>query len=269
MISNKPSKQPIKNILSIQNSKNNQAGYTLIELMIALVLGLLISAAAFQVFYTSQRTSTTQKSASEVQDSAIFGLQLLERHLKLVNLGAASPIMNGTTSKGGIVLTTTNTSLTNQDLFTKQDATADTTTGKSDQLTIQFVAPQNMLDCQGSVVAVGTMVQQRYFIKDNNLVCAAQAKINGNGEILIPNVDHFKVLLMTDKGYKKINDYDGTTPIRGIKLGLILSGTTPTIQAQGNSDLKVFGEDVNLNKTAPNTIRRVFEPTIIFRNARS
>ena len=52
-------------------------GFTLIELMISLVLGLLISAAVIQVYIVNTRTVTIQQSASEVQDSTIFALQSL------------------------------------------------------------------------------------------------------------------------------------------------------------------------------------------------
>jgi len=44
-----------------------QRGFTLIELMISLVLGLLISAAIIQVFITSQRVDRVQSAGSEIQ----------------------------------------------------------------------------------------------------------------------------------------------------------------------------------------------------------
>lgn len=50
------------------------SGFTLIELMISLVLGLLISAAVMQVYLINTRTITVQQSASEVQDSTIFAM---------------------------------------------------------------------------------------------------------------------------------------------------------------------------------------------------
>ena len=55
-------------------SVGSQQGYTLIELMVALVLGLLISAAAIQLFITSQNTFSLQQGGADVQDSSIFGL---------------------------------------------------------------------------------------------------------------------------------------------------------------------------------------------------
>ena len=51
-----------------------QAGFTLIELMLALALGLVISAAAIFLFLTAQKSYSVQQGLSNVQDNANFGL---------------------------------------------------------------------------------------------------------------------------------------------------------------------------------------------------
>ena len=86
----------------------NQYGFTLIELMISLVLGLLISAAVMQVFLTSQRVDRIQTAGSEIQDKAVFGLQAIESQVRLANLGNDGVAINDTTAIGGIVLTAGN-----------------------------------------------------------------------------------------------------------------------------------------------------------------
>ncbi|WP_201529917.1 PilW family protein, partial [Psychrobacter frigidicola] len=83
----------------------NQYGFTLIELMISLVLGLLISAAVMQVFLTSQRVDRIQTAGSEIQDKAVFGLQSIEPQVRLANLGNDGVAINDMTALGGIVLT--------------------------------------------------------------------------------------------------------------------------------------------------------------------
>ena len=90
------------------NYAKNVGGFTLIELMISLVLGLLISAAVIQVYIVNTRTVTIQQSASEVQDSTIFALQSLEDHIRIANLGNPITSISDTTNHGGIVLTSTN-----------------------------------------------------------------------------------------------------------------------------------------------------------------
>lgn len=85
------------------SSYRSTSGFTLIELMISLVLGLLISAAVIQVYLTNTKTASTQKSGSELQEASVFGLQQLESHLRLANLGNSVTSITDTTAGGGIV----------------------------------------------------------------------------------------------------------------------------------------------------------------------
>lgn len=161
-----------------------EAGFTLIELMISLVLGLLISAAVVQIYLTNVRTSTIQKGGSELQDASVFGLQQLENHIRLANLGNSVNKINNETVKGGIVLTGLNlgsystnaTTGAKTDTYTtpgylthsKGDTNNTGTNGwtgasnttvngnaeASDQLTIQFLNTTGspMADCEGNTV---------------------------------------------------------------------------------------------------------------------
>lgn len=93
----------MKQICIVQSS--GQHGYTLIELMVALSLGLLISAAAIQLFITSQSTFSLQQGGADVQDSSIFGLELLSRNTRMANYGARDAAINDFTRIGGLVFT--------------------------------------------------------------------------------------------------------------------------------------------------------------------
>lgn len=83
----------------------SQQGYTLIELMVALALGLLISAAAIQLFITSQTTFSLQQGGADVQDTSIFGLEVMSRNVRMANYGGGRPIVNDFTPIGGLVFT--------------------------------------------------------------------------------------------------------------------------------------------------------------------
>mgnify|MGYP000202157008 CR=1 FL=1 len=84
---------------------SSQRGYTLIELMVALVLGLLVSAAAIQLLLTSQATFSMQQGGSEVQESALSGMTLMIRNIRSANYGASQPVINDFTQTGGLVFT--------------------------------------------------------------------------------------------------------------------------------------------------------------------
>ncbi|RPE29894.1 type IV pilus assembly protein PilW [Acinetobacter sp. BIGb0102] len=208
-----------------------QKGFTLIELMIALTLGLLITAIAIQLFLTSQRSATAQQGMMNLQNSTLFGLGSVINNIRLANLNASKPIINDKTLFGGVVLSKNNISddnsefSINENLLTRGAIGATNLDIKdseekvlgSDQLVIQYrVNTPNQFDCEGTGLTLSDYVVERYFLRsDSNrsndpnqplaLACKAaryteaSAKTNttlnlaGNGEIIIPRVDHLSV----------------------------------------------------------------------------
>jgi len=287
----------------------SESGFTLIELMISLVLGLLISAAVIQVYIINTRTITVQQSASEVQDSTIFAMQTLEEHVRLANLGNPVTNINSLTKNGGVVLTGNNigdAAYANTGYFTisaGQTGTAGTNgwTGASnmdkasDQLTIQYKnsTGQSLYDCEGTEIASGSAnwVVERYFVRETankelGLACDAGRVTNAgavsgfgdNGEILIPGVDQFKVLLgsMTDiskitympsKTYRTLTDKPDITTI---KLGVVIRSSTPLLSSTDKSSFLLLDENHTLktDATRKKYYRRAYESTALLRNAR-
>lgn len=207
--------------------QNTQYGFTLIELMISLVLGLLISAAVMQVFLTSQRVDRIQTAASEIQDKAVFGLQSIEPQIRLANMGNDGVSINDKTIMGGIILTVGNEVATNVNaavkngdqagnFVTRSVATNLSNTDKpSDQLTIQYINTigRDLFDCEGVRIAPNEHVITRYFIagdanSGNNirsnlsLRCDAGRIENkvaqdftDTGQVIIENIDQFNIRL--------------------------------------------------------------------------
>lgn len=174
-----------------------QKGFTLIELMISLVLGLLISAAALQIFYTTSVNSRRQEASSQIQDNAIFGFSQLQKHIRRANYGAKPNgsydeyFMNHLTPQGGIVLTAPVKSGSSKwignnlsglvldgstiptDLLTKNAAASSLSNLKgianSDQLTIQYqIDEPGSFTCEGTVIPSGFYVIERYFVRMDN-----------------------------------------------------------------------------------------------------
>lgn len=56
---------------------NKQQGFTLVELIISLALGLMVVAAAILLFLTGQKSVAMQKGVAELQDNANFGLNYI------------------------------------------------------------------------------------------------------------------------------------------------------------------------------------------------
>lgn len=182
-------------------------GFTLIELMVSLVIGLVIVAAAMQLFLSGSINYSLQKNLSELQDNGNFGLNFIIKDIKLANLDADLAVINDRNKYSGIVLTSlksypflTGAELEVQSANLPLNLTDDTvkidnlTLAKvgpsnvgeaSDQLVIQYKAfDANGFDCEGGSftqeeIDQGTFVVQRYYLRpdgkssDLALVCDA------------------------------------------------------------------------------------------------
>ncbi|AWA46883.1 prepilin-type N-terminal cleavage/methylation domain-containing protein [Acinetobacter junii] len=203
---------------------NPQLGFTLIELMIALALGLLIVAAGLAVFLSSQRSLGLQSGMSELQQNANFGLSLVTHDLRHTNLNTASSHrVNNYNNGSGIIFKKENLPTALQtisnletEFVSLQSKDDDNTTGKSDRLTIQYVPETtSIFNCEGTQVtnASSKVIVQRYYLKaipqqvtgeptSYSLYCDA-AYYDGTGmtgldtdaQQIIQRVDAFKVRL--------------------------------------------------------------------------
>lgn len=206
---------------------HSASGFTLIELMVSLTLGLIVVAAAIQLFITGMTSYKLQKAMSHIQDSASLGLNFIIDDIRKANLSAPVPAINGQIKYAGILLTTNNIG-ENIDLnciacfdagtdksvksFGKANLKGDE---KNDQLLIRYQAPQAGFDCSGKSVEKGTFVIQRYYVDEqsrHSLRCQAaqytQEKLDEakekkqllelglelkDSQVILPNVDYFLV----------------------------------------------------------------------------
>lgn len=207
-------------------------GLTLIELMVALVIGLIIIAAAFQLFLTGSINYNLQKNLAELQDNGNFGLNYLVKDIKLANLDADLAIINDRNKHSGIVFTSsksystlsdvdkevqsanlplylTNSSV-NLNLLTRAKIGPSNTNISSDQLVIQYKAfDPTGFDCEGNSISQdeidqGLFIVQRYFLrpdgKSSDLALACDA-------------GRYKTLLATDSLPSGIEGFGGNGQI--------------------------------------------------------
>ena len=81
-------------MLSHRISRQKQTGLTLIELMIAMVLGLLLMAGVIQVFISNNHTSRVTESHSRLQDNARFALEILSKDVRAAGYSGCRAIEN-------------------------------------------------------------------------------------------------------------------------------------------------------------------------------
>lgn len=201
--------------------KLSQKGFTLIELMIAVVLGLLIVAAVTQVYVMAVRTASTQKASAGILDANVYGMQQMERSLRMAGLGlGANSRFNNTCS--GILVAADLTNLTecaditgataesnatggilntpnpspvgkmNIQYWTNATGTrSHTSSGATPQLTIQYRAPVNMRDCEGRLAlgprqAVGqTAGGESETQTDSTGASTGESQIDVDGQVIV------------------------------------------------------------------------------------
>ena len=230
-------------------NKSSQQGLTLLELMVALVLGLLIVAAGLAVFLNAQRAMGFQTSMGDIQQNANFGLSMLTQDLRHANLNTPSAQrVNNKFVGSGIVFVNANlpagvrTNTANR--LTAQGISEDATQAEaSDQITMQFmpdVRGDDQFDCEGNAMVAGRTYVYRYYLDrlpDNQqiegsldrfgLYCDSGFYVDSsnsvvglgaNGQLIIQNVDAFKVRLLVKNPdgnlrYTTIDEYLALMPV--------------------------------------------------------
>jgi len=243
-----------------------QRGVSLVELMIALVIGLIIVASVSQVFLSGKRSYGTQSGLGVLQENGRFALYFLQRDLQF----AGFPQRIGPSGSSLDVPTPFDTS-----------KTLDGGSG-SDEVTAWWNADADVedsdLDCLGQETTSGT-VWSRYFVQNSALMCEG----SGNPDFpqpLIQNVDSFQVQYGVD------SDGDGWADLYVpaslvTNWGVVVSVRVAVLLNSGeitreDADTTVYSildgptftpaDDVGTTQDERRFARRVFTTTVEIRN---
>lgn len=162
----------------------NRMGYTLVELMIALTLGLLVVAAGLGVLISGHRVLALQAAMDELQENANLGLGLIALDLRQINLNTTSPQQVNPWNVGsGIIFNGQNLppqlKQLPENIWTAQDSIETSTDLLSDQLLIQYVPQrhltgQSVFNCEGEKLDLGQdhsakalTVVNRYYLRQD------------------------------------------------------------------------------------------------------
>lgn len=258
-------------------SRRQQQGFSLLELMVALLLGTLIVGAAVQMFSTNQRAFQLQQNMSEVQETGRFAVEMMSQDLRVAGLfreDGADP--------GGLVI---------QDAFEGGTGATD-----NDQLHFRFYG--NM-DCQGDTYGGtgDTLIENRYSVVDGDLVCTGLIDQGNDGAVdadstsvaLVSNVSSFQVLYGVDREmtagagaadgipfagrYLKADEinFSAGDQIVSVRVGLLVRASRDSGEQAGTPrsftvlDKTLTGGEAPLEVQA---VRRLFVRTVKLRNYR-
>lgn len=130
---------------------NNQRGLSLIELLIAMVLGLLLTAGALQMMLTSQSIYRTTDTLSRIQENGRFSLNFITKSIRMAGYNSSSnSTTNGKVFWDGACGTT-------------NPCTFNGTGSASDQIGV-LLDPTNNRDCLGTVVAEDAVIVNVYYV---------------------------------------------------------------------------------------------------------
>lgn len=233
---------------------DDSKGFSLVELMISLTLGLFLSLAAIQTYLTSIKADTIILGNTEIQENARFALQVIEKAAQQAGY-FSDPNQNRrdyflTQSKAwkDSVFQTPDSLLGFDDAEESQDhqpASANNT----DQFFIRLTTDAQKsgesapwYNCNGKQIPFQTSALMGFYIsKKNALICISQIPGNhADTQALIENVEDFQILYGLDSSndgavnryvtaqlVRSFGDWDS---VRTLKISLTLSSSTPRLE---------------------------------------
>jgi type IV pilus assembly protein PilW len=227
-------------MLAAPQKFRNQAGFTLIELMVAMMIGLTLVLGTMTIFDAFLRSSHFQRAVAAQTDSGRYALDRLVREIRMSGYRDQAwlrpPIANAITLEDGGT--------------------------NSDAITVRY---EGTVDCAGTAtVAPGFLVANRFDVNNGNLRC--------NNEVLATGVEDFQILLGED------TDADGAsnrivppgtvgldpTRIDSVRVHLLMATTDTRIQL-APQELTYFGAmgGVGETKTYNDGRRRLEMSTVL------
>jgi len=279
------------------NIRPKQTGFTLIEIMISLSIGLVISAAIVQVMVSNSMTEKLNRAVASTQESGRYIVSRLRQDLLMVGLyDALNPNLSrvvDTAEEESFVrnhpIPIAGDFVVRANLGAKQGAN-----GGSDTLVVSL---QGERDCRGYKLGYSDdeefYVVNEYFVEDNKLKCrgfdgrvlrgqkAAQGHNNHAAFTILDDVMSFQVTYgIADPSVNNgealpisyvdasalANAYAANQQVVSIRMAIVVKGEGDITLEQAAS-FKLLNENVI---TAPDKgVYKVFETTVTLRNMRN
>ena len=214
------------------NFRQHQQGISLIELLIAGLLGLLLSAAVVQLAMTNSENYRTQQAMSEVQQSAFFAMNFMTGELRKAGYSGNmarfekkfQDYTNGGVNRVAALLDSdlqndfsavesyrallgyyypSSTQVPPVILVGGMSGNASDDNADSDSITIQYLVRKGDTTCAGDEVDGDFVITTTFSVKDGKLYCES-ALPNGSGGVtkkedeFLQGVDSFQVLYGVD-----------------------------------------------------------------------
>jgi type IV pilus assembly protein PilW len=269
-----------------------QRGFSLVELMVAMAIGLIMTLVIAEMFVGNKRTYTVQDENARLQENARFAFSLLSRQIRIAGFkrsecaGAvcffdvANPVITGQND----------VDLNNSDRISVQAFGSDNAVGAA--------ADNSVVDCLGNGARQTQRVNDTYYVaadaaNDNEPTLFCLRAGDAAGTALVPGVESMQILYGEDfntiDGLKSADRYlpAGDPNLQwdrvvSMRISMVLRsglGATPMIDSRKYSH---FGSQYSPGDAAPAgdsgavfnsagaaldfRLRRIFQTTIALRN---
>lgn len=249
----------------MNDSIRNQRGLSLVELLVSIALGLLLTVGALEMMLSSRNLHRATDTSSRMQENARFALDFLARDIRMAGYSPSSAEDN----EGDSFFDDT------CDIY--DPCTEDGADTDSDRIAV-LLNPENDRDCVGNTTT--NQIANVYYLQTvddvSSLYCRGyDTDTNawvGSGQPLVDGVENMQFLYgISEDGdatitqYTSANNVTDWAYISAVKISLLVNNG----QAQGNSQAKE--RTFNLLDAPPLTLednhdRQIFTTTIAVNN---
>ncbi len=250
------------------NPDRRQQGLTLIEMMIAMVLGLVLVAGAIQLLVANKQSYFLQDAMSRLQENGRFALQLLTRDVRMA--GFHDPLVGPTPP-----------AFYTDAAITGAAAADNLGGGVGDRLSVLRLNDAGIAsDCLGQN-ATSNQAINVYWVGDTDgdgnteLLCRGGDPIAGNwlgpAQPLVDDVESLQVQYGIDgdgdgsvEQYQTADNVGDWAEVSTVRLALLLRTNRDNLREASSKTYTLLGQNVS----SPNDgrIRNVFDTTVVLRN---
>lgn len=165
--------------------QNRQCGLTLVEIMVAMTIGLLILLAVTSVYVGSRHTFRTQEDNARLQETGRYAIEMIGRGVRRAGFHDLSMTTDLPTTFSGTAI-----------------AGTDAATPASDTLIVQYDLMPGETDCAGAI-PVPNPVTEVYSRAGDQLQC--------NGAALVSDIEDVQIIYgMDTNGDQSVDQYSSS-----------------------------------------------------------
>ncbi|CAH1201262.1 Type IV pilus assembly protein PilW [Candidatus Nitrotoga sp. BS] len=192
----------------------HQAGFSLVEFMIALTLGMVVLLGVGSIFIGSQQTYRVQEDNARIQESGRYALEMIGRSIRQAGTNAEMNFnKTATTAQCNVAGVCIAIGGVNGALATPDTLTVQFYAGSEEFVPTPAPGSWIARNCTGGQAALGAVVSNAFDIAGTDLRCTGSVGgVVGGVQPLVENVQDFQVIYGID------TDVSGSTGYRSADL---------------------------------------------------